>query len=154
MPGKVNPVMPEVMGIVAFRVMANDYAVTLAAHSGQLQLNAYEPLNGLANLYREQGKYEQAEPLYQRALRIREQQLGLEHPETAEIIHDLARSWEVQGNSEEASIWYARALAVREQALGTHHPKTTETRTHLIALLHALGQHEQAVQLEVAQVES
>ncbi len=48
MPGKVNPVVPEVVGVVAFRVMANDYAVTLAAHSGQLQLNAYEPLNGLA----------------------------------------------------------------------------------------------------------
>ena len=48
MPGKVNPVMPEVMGIVAFRVMGNDYSVTLAAHSGQLQLNAYEPLAGLA----------------------------------------------------------------------------------------------------------
>jgi aspartate ammonia-lyase len=48
MPGKVNPVVPEVVNIIAFRVMANDYAVTLAAHSGQLQLNAYEPLNGLA----------------------------------------------------------------------------------------------------------
>jgi aspartate ammonia-lyase len=50
MPGKVNPVVPEVVGIVAFRVMANDYAVTLASHSGQLQLNAYEPLNGLSNI--------------------------------------------------------------------------------------------------------
>jgi len=48
MPGKVNPVVPEVMNIVAFRVMANDFAATLAAHSGQLQLNAYEPLEGLA----------------------------------------------------------------------------------------------------------
>jgi len=48
MPGKVNPVVPEVMNVVAFRVMGNDYAVTLAAHSGQLQLNAYEPLAGLA----------------------------------------------------------------------------------------------------------
>src|SRR6185295_4549559 len=48
MPGKVNPVIPELGNIVAFRVMANDYAVTLAAHSGQLQLNAYEPLEGLA----------------------------------------------------------------------------------------------------------
>ena len=48
MPGKVNPVMPEVMGVVAFRVIANDVAVSLASHSGQLQLNAYEPLNGLA----------------------------------------------------------------------------------------------------------
>ncbi len=48
MPGKVNPVVPEVMNLVAFRVMANDFAVTVAAHSGQLQLNAYEPIEGLA----------------------------------------------------------------------------------------------------------
>src|SRR5688572_29905701 len=48
MPGKVNPVAPEVVGVVCFRVIANDYAVALASHSGQLQLNAYEPLNGLA----------------------------------------------------------------------------------------------------------
>ena len=50
MPGKVNPVIPELVNIVAFRVMGNDYSVTLAAHSGQLQLNAYEPLAGLAIL--------------------------------------------------------------------------------------------------------
>jgi aspartate ammonia-lyase len=48
MPGKVNPVIPELVNLVAFRVMGNDYSVTLAAHSGQLQLNAYEPLEGLA----------------------------------------------------------------------------------------------------------
>jgi aspartate ammonia-lyase len=47
MPGKVNPVIPELVNLVAFRVMGNDYGVTLAAHSGQLQLNAYEPLEGL-----------------------------------------------------------------------------------------------------------
>jgi aspartate ammonia-lyase len=47
MPGKVNPVIPELVNLVAFRVIGNDYAVTLAAHSGQLQLNAYEPLEGL-----------------------------------------------------------------------------------------------------------
>jgi aspartate ammonia-lyase len=50
MPGKVNPVIPELMNIIAFRVMSNDYAVSLAAHSGQLQLNAYEPLAGIAVL--------------------------------------------------------------------------------------------------------
>jgi aspartate ammonia-lyase len=48
MPGKVNPVLPELVNIVAFRVMGNDYSVSLAAHHGQLQLNAYEPLAGLA----------------------------------------------------------------------------------------------------------
>jgi aspartate ammonia-lyase len=48
MPGKVNPVIPELVNLVAFRVMGNDFTVTLAAHSGQLQLNAYEPIEGLA----------------------------------------------------------------------------------------------------------
>ena len=47
MPGKVNPVVPEVVNLVMFRVMGNDYVTTLAAHSGQLQLNAYEPIEGL-----------------------------------------------------------------------------------------------------------
>ncbi len=48
MPGKVNPVIPELLNIIAFRVMGNDFSVTLAAQHGQLQLNAYEPLEGLA----------------------------------------------------------------------------------------------------------
>jgi aspartate ammonia-lyase len=48
MPGKVNPVVPEVVNCVAFRVMGNDATVGLAAHSGQLQLNAYEPVEGVA----------------------------------------------------------------------------------------------------------
>jgi aspartate ammonia-lyase len=48
MPGKVNPVVPELINIIAFRVIGNSYSVDFAAHSGQLQLNAYEPLAGLA----------------------------------------------------------------------------------------------------------
>jgi aspartate ammonia-lyase len=48
MPGKVNPVIPELVNLVAFRVMGNDYVVNLAAHSGQLQLNAYEPVEGVS----------------------------------------------------------------------------------------------------------
>jgi aspartate ammonia-lyase len=44
MPGKVNPVMPELMNLVTFKVMGNNVAVTIASKTGQLQLNAYEPL--------------------------------------------------------------------------------------------------------------
>lgn len=44
MPGKVNPVMAEMMGQVSMRVMANDFAITQAAMSGQLELNAFVPL--------------------------------------------------------------------------------------------------------------
>ena len=44
MPGKVNPVIPEVTNMVAYRVMGNDMVVTLSAEAGQLQLNAFEPV--------------------------------------------------------------------------------------------------------------
>jgi aspartate ammonia-lyase len=44
MPGKVNPVIPEVMNQVCFRAIGNDLTVTLAAEAGQLQLNVMEPV--------------------------------------------------------------------------------------------------------------
>jgi len=44
MPGKVNPVIPEVVNQIAFEVIGNDITVTMAAEGGQLQLNAFEPV--------------------------------------------------------------------------------------------------------------
>lgn len=44
MPGKVNPVIPEVVNQVAFKVIGNDLTVTLAAEAGQLELNVMEPI--------------------------------------------------------------------------------------------------------------
>ena len=44
MPGKVNPIIPEVVNQVAFEVIGNDVTVTMAAEAGQLELNAFEPM--------------------------------------------------------------------------------------------------------------
>ena len=44
MPGKVNPVIPEVVNQIAFEVIGNDVTITMAAEGGQLQLNAFEPI--------------------------------------------------------------------------------------------------------------
>ncbi len=44
MPGKVNPVIPEVVNQIAFKVIGNDITVTMAAEAGQLQLNVMEPV--------------------------------------------------------------------------------------------------------------
>ncbi|KJH67372.1 aspartate ammonia-lyase [Chromobacterium violaceum] len=44
MPGKVNPVIPEVVSQVAYEVIGNDVTITMAAEAGQLQLNAFEPV--------------------------------------------------------------------------------------------------------------
>ena len=47
MPGKVNPVIPELMALVSYRVIGNDVTVNIAASDGDMQLNAYEPVVGL-----------------------------------------------------------------------------------------------------------
>lgn len=44
MPGKINPVIPEVVSQVAFAVIGNDMTITMAAEAGQLELNAFEPI--------------------------------------------------------------------------------------------------------------
>lgn len=44
MPGKVNPVMPEVLNQVAFQVIGNDHTISLASEAGQLELNVMEPV--------------------------------------------------------------------------------------------------------------
>jgi aspartate ammonia-lyase len=44
MPGKVNPIIPEVVNQIAFEVIGNDMTVTMASEGGQLQLNAFEPI--------------------------------------------------------------------------------------------------------------
>jgi aspartate ammonia-lyase len=44
MPGKVNPVIPEMVNLVCFQVIGYDLAITMASEGGQLQLNAFEPL--------------------------------------------------------------------------------------------------------------
>ena len=51
MPGKVNPIIPEVVNQVAFEVIGNDVAITMAAAAGQLELNAMEPVIAF-NLFR------------------------------------------------------------------------------------------------------
>jgi aspartate ammonia-lyase len=58
MPGKVNPVIPEVVNQVCFDIIGGDVTVTMAAEAGQLQLNVFEPiiafrlLGGMTNLTR------------------------------------------------------------------------------------------------------
>jgi len=48
MPGKVNPVIPEVVNQVCFKVIGNDLSITMAAEAGQLQLNVMEPIIGFS----------------------------------------------------------------------------------------------------------
>jgi tetratricopeptide (TPR) repeat protein len=100
-----------------------------------------------------QGREEQAASYLQRALTIREQVLGTEHPDVAETLRHLGELCEKQSQPEQARAFYQRALVIYEQALGAQHPKATDTRTRLIDLLHIMGHHEDPDRLGTAQSE-
>jgi CHAT domain-containing protein len=74
-------------------------------------------LNSLALLYRDMGEYAKAEPLYQRALKIREKALGPDHPDTATALNNLAYFYIGMGDPKEALRLAAQARRVQEKNL-------------------------------------
>jgi tetratricopeptide (TPR) repeat protein len=89
-------------------------------------------------------QYELAEPLYLRALRIKELALGPEHPNTGAALHALASLYHDQGKHELAEPLYLRALHIHEQALGPEHPDTGTALHALARLYHDQGKYESA----------
>ncbi|HET8843248.1 MAG TPA: tetratricopeptide repeat protein [Ktedonobacteraceae bacterium] len=79
-------------------------------------------LRGLALVYYRQGRYEEDEHLYQRALSIREQTQGLEHPNAAMLRADLTSLYCDLGRYEEAESVYQRALSIQEDEHGSDYP--------------------------------
>jgi tetratricopeptide (TPR) repeat protein len=104
-------------------------------------------LNNLANLYKVQEKYEQAESLFKRALIIREKLLGEGHINTATTLNNLAVLYYNQGKYERAEPLFKRALATRERVLGEEHADTTTTRNNLADLLRKTRREDEAAQL-------
>jgi len=70
------------------------------------------------------GHGSEAEPLYRKALDIRERVLGTDHPVTATSYNNLASNLDDQGQASEAEPLYRKALDIRERILGTDHPDT------------------------------
>ncbi|MEO8955431.1 MAG: helix-turn-helix transcriptional regulator, partial [Ktedonobacteraceae bacterium] len=93
-------------------------------------------LDQLGLYLKELAQYQQAEPLLQRALAIREHTLGTEHPSTATSFDNLAELYHEQGQYLRAAPLYQRALAIREGVLGAEHPSTATSLNNLARLFH------------------
>ena len=74
-------------------------------------------LNNLAELYRAQGLYADAEPLYKRSLATLEKALGPDHPNVAISLNNLALLYDSQGRYTDAEPLYKRSLAIFERVL-------------------------------------
>jgi tetratricopeptide (TPR) repeat protein len=91
-----------------------------------------------------QGRYGEAEPLYQQALAIMRERLGEQHPHTATILNDLARLYQAQGRYDEAEPLYQQALAIMRERLGEQHPHTATILNNLAGLYQAQGRYDEA----------
>jgi tetratricopeptide (TPR) repeat protein/nucleoside phosphorylase len=116
----------------------------LIEHYGLVFVEAASILNRAGLYLDDQALYAIAEPLYQRALAIREQQLGATHPQTATSLNNLAILYKNQGKYEEAEPLLKRALAVREEQLGVSHPSTAISLNNLAFLYYSQGKYEEA----------
>jgi tetratricopeptide (TPR) repeat protein len=79
-------------------------------------------LNQVGLYNKKRGRYVESEPLYKRALGIREKMLDPDHTDVAESLNNLASLYYEQGRYEEAAPLYGRSLGIREKALGPDHP--------------------------------
>ena len=105
-------------------------------------------LNNLAELYRIQARFDEALPLYNRALEIDRRSLGQEHPNVALGLNNLALLHYDRGAYVEAEALLHQALAIEEQALGADHPDLINTIENYAVVLRVLRRHEEAAQLE------
>jgi tetratricopeptide (TPR) repeat protein/transposase-like protein/transcriptional regulator with XRE-family HTH domain len=106
-------------------------------------------LNRTGIYLRQHALYTLAEPLYQRALYIREQLLGAEHLDTAQSLSELATLSYQQGKYTQAEQLHQRALHIREQQVGSEHLDTAQSLNELALLYWQLENYEQAEPLYV-----
>ena len=98
-------------------------------------------LNNLGLSLELAGDYAGAEPTYRRALDIRGQVLGPNHPTVAQSQNNLAELLQAKGDYAGAELLYRRALAIDEKALGPDHPYVAVNLNNLASLLEAKGDY-------------
>ena len=101
-------------------------------------------LNSMGSYYYGRAFYAKAEPLYRRALRILEEQLGGEHPNVATSLNNLAALLREQGKYAEAEPLYRRALKIWEEQFGGEHPDVASILNNLALLLKTQGKYAEA----------
>ena len=92
-------------------------------------------LNNMGSLLQAMGDHAAARPYYERALAIRLEVLGEQHPDTASSLNNMGYLLQAMGDHAAARPYYERALAIFEAALGPEHPNTRIVRDNLARLL-------------------
>jgi eukaryotic-like serine/threonine-protein kinase len=114
---------------------------------GEENPDTLNSMHNLAVLYRDEGKYAQAEPLFTRVLEVRRRVLGQEHPRTLNTMLTLAMLYRDQGKYTQAEQLVTKVLDVRRRVLGDQNPDTLISMDNLALLYRDEGKYAQAEQL-------
>jgi tetratricopeptide (TPR) repeat protein len=101
-------------------------------------------LEEMALVYWHQSRFDEAEPLYRRALAIRENAVGPEHPDVLQSLNNLAELYRAQGKYSEAEPLHERALAIRERAQGPDRPDVLQSLNNQAVLYQGQGRYAEA----------
>ena len=115
-----------------------------AERSGSKDSRLAAVLNCLAQVYEKQGKYSEAEPLYQRVLAIDEKVLGKDHGAIINDLDNLAVTYIKQKKYKEAEELFTKAVALDEKTYGKDHPKTAADLSYLVLLYDIEGNPKKA----------
>ena len=100
-----------------------------------------QSLGDLASLYRVQGRYAEAEPLFKQALKIAEKTFASDDLEVSSVLNNLAVLYKYRNRFPQAERLYRRALAIVEKSLGPEHPEVATIYHNLGGLEHERGRY-------------
>ncbi len=121
--------------------------VELTEQWDMMSAEAAEFLNHIAVYLWQRAQFTEAEPLYKKALLLRENLFGLEHLDVASSLNNLATVYEEQGKYSQAEQLFRQALVIREQLLGPEHPTVATSLNNLARLYLKQDKYYQAEQL-------
>jgi len=102
------------------------------------------PMQNLALLYKDQGRYDEAEPLNLEMLEIRRRVLGDEHPDTLALMSNLASLYQKQGRLAEAEKLHLKTLEIQKRVLGDENQQTLASKGNLANLYREQGRYAEA----------
>jgi tetratricopeptide (TPR) repeat protein/tRNA A-37 threonylcarbamoyl transferase component Bud32 len=140
----------QLMHVVGDNLDLPEAADQWARHAEAALERAHDPaveasyLGNLGLLALDRADYEQAITLQERALALREQQLGPDHPQVAAVLNNLALVYDALSRFDQAKVLLERALAIRERALAPTHPEVASSLLNLANVHQTLADPERA----------
>ena len=125
-------------------VQADKLAKKFPPHDRRLNFG----LNQLAEIYRIQAKFVQAETILKRIITIDEEKFGSAHPNVAYGLNNLAGNYLARGKYNEAEALLKRALIILEESFGREHPLVGNIVEHYARLLNKMGRSAEAEMME------